>query len=163
MNERKDEHFFNISEISTNIKKLKISKSPKKLKKILETHLWRNETARRFGRPNSNFDRKQHLGRNLLEDFTYFQGEAIFKNNFRWLLLRNEIIYINDCDCTFMKKASHWLISLSFQKTSSCEREQQILFLISPNDLRINSNDLRMTSMFLVNIQLEKVTDTETL
>ena len=97
MNERKDEHFFNISEISTNIKKLKISKSPKKLKKILETHLWRNETARRFGRPNSNFDRKQHLGRNLLEDFTYFQGEAIFKNNFRWLLLRNEIIYTNDC------------------------------------------------------------------
>ena len=48
-------------------------------------------------------------------------------------------------------------------KTSSCDREQQILFLINPNDLRINSNDLRMTSMFLVNIQLEKVTDTETL
>lgn len=76
---------------------LKISKGPKKLNKILETHLWRNETARRFGPPNSNFDRKQHLGRNLLEDFTYFQGEAILKNNFRWLLLRNEIIYINDC------------------------------------------------------------------
>ena len=76
---------------------LKISKGPKKLNKILETHPWRNFTARRFGPPNSNFNRKQHLGRSLLEDFTYFQGEAVFKNNFRWLLLRNEIIYINDC------------------------------------------------------------------
>ena len=76
---------------------LKISKGPKKLNKILETHLWRNETARRFGPPNSNFNRKQHLGRSLLEDFTYFPGEAIFKNNFRWVLLRDEIIYINDC------------------------------------------------------------------
>ena len=37
MNERKDEHFFNISEISTNIKELKISKGPKKFNKILET------------------------------------------------------------------------------------------------------------------------------
>ena len=102
MNERKDEHFFNISEISTNIKKLKISKGPKKFNKILETHLWRNETARRFGPPNSNFDRKQHLGRNLLEDFTYFQGEAIFKNNFRWLLLRNEIIYMTVANRQFL-------------------------------------------------------------
>ena len=76
-----------------------MSKSEKKLRKILKHTCEEAELHEDSGLLIVyNFVRKQHIGRDLLKDFTYFQGKATFENIFRWLLLRNgNYLYKHDC------------------------------------------------------------------